>query len=103
MWTPSLATDNSRSTFLCRGSPARGMATGASAARLQTSRTTAHPHRRRVGQSLTTTDAPTRARTPTLTLHHFSGGRLRILPPQPCCCVAAWSLPPPTSDGCASS
>jgi hypothetical protein len=31
-WMPSLAINNPRRTFLCRGSPARGMVTGASAA-----------------------------------------------------------------------
>jgi hypothetical protein len=102
-WMPSLAIDNPRGTFLCRGSPARGMATDASVARLQTSRTAAHLRRRHAGQSLTTTDAPTRARTPTLTLHHFFGGRLKTLPLRPCCCAVARSLQPLRSDGCASS
>jgi hypothetical protein len=87
----------------CVGGPARGMATDASVARLQTSRTAAHLRRRHAGQSLTTTDAPTRARTPTLTLHHFFGGRLKTLPLRPCCCAVARSLQPLRSDGCASS
>jgi hypothetical protein len=76
-----------------QGEPPRGMATGASTARLQTSRMTAHLRRRHVGQSSTTTDAPMEARmstrTPTLTLRHFSGGRLKTLPLRTCYCAAA--------------
>jgi hypothetical protein len=49
---------NRRRTFLCRGSPARGTPTGASAARLWTSCMAAHLRRRHVGQCPTTTDAP---------------------------------------------
>jgi hypothetical protein len=83
------------------------MATGVSAARLRTSRMDVHLRRRRAGQSPTTTDAPTQARTstrtPTSMLWHSSGWRLKTLPLQPCCYAAARSLQPPRNDECASS
>jgi hypothetical protein len=56
--------DAQRRTFLYRGSPTRGMATGVSTVRLQTSRTAAHLRHWHAGRSLTTTDAPMVARTP---------------------------------------
>jgi hypothetical protein len=96
---PSPAIDNRQRTFLCRGSPARGMTTGASAARLQTSRTAAHLLRRHVSQSPTTTEALMKAQTSTLTLHHFFGGRHRTLQLRPCCCAAARSRQPLRNDG----
>jgi hypothetical protein len=106
-WMPSPAIDNRRRMFLCRGCPAREMATRASTARLQTSRTAVLLRRRHVGQSPTTTDAPMEVRTLTrtlkLTLRHFSGRRLRTLPLRPCCCAAARSPRPSRSDECASS
>jgi hypothetical protein len=58
---PSPATGGLRSTFLCRSSLVRGTTTGASAVRLQISRTAAHLRRRHASQCATTTDAPTKA------------------------------------------
>jgi hypothetical protein len=55
---PSLAIGNRHRTFLCTGRPARGTATGTSAARLWTSRMAGHLCRRHVDQCPTTTDAP---------------------------------------------
>jgi hypothetical protein len=106
-WTPSLAIDARRRMFLCRGCPARGTTTGASAVWLPISRTAAHLCCRHADRRATTTNAPTKAwtstLTPTLTLCHFSGGRPRTSPLWPCCYAAARSLQPPRSDECASS
>jgi hypothetical protein len=100
-------TDAPHRTFLCRGSPARGTATGASAVRLSISRTVVHLRRRHAGQRATTTDAPTKVQmsTPTLTLtpRHSSGECPTTSPLRPYCCAAARSLQPPRSDECASS
>jgi hypothetical protein len=80
-WMPSPATDDLHRTFPCWRGPARGTTTDVSVVRLPTIRTTAHQHRRHAGRRATTTDAPKRVRTstptPTLTLHHSSGGRRR--------------------------
>jgi hypothetical protein len=82
-----------------QGNTTSGMATGASAVRVQTSRTAAHLRRRHAGRSLTTTDTPMVAQTPMrmLTHHHFFCGRPKTLPLQPCCCTTAWSPRPPRS------
>jgi hypothetical protein len=102
-----LAIDNLRRKFLCRGSPVRGLATGATAARLRTNRMAVHLHGRRVGRSPTTTNVPTQAptsmRTLTLTLRHSFGGRLKTSPLQPCCYMAAQSLQPPRNKEYANS
>jgi hypothetical protein len=79
------------------------MATGTSDARLRTSRMAAQLLHRHAGQSLTTTDAPTRVRTTTLMLCHSSSGRLKTLPLQPFYYAAARSLQPLRNDECASS
>jgi hypothetical protein len=64
---PSLATGDLHKTSSCRRSPVRGTVTGVSAVQLPGSRTAAHQLHRHTGRHATTTDAPMRARTSTLT------------------------------------
>jgi hypothetical protein len=89
-----------------REQPVEGTASGASAARLLTSRGFAHQRHQHRGQHATTTDTPTRVltsvRTPTLTPRRSSGGRRRILPQQPCCCATVRRRSP-RSNRCASN
>jgi hypothetical protein len=90
-------------TFLCRANPARRIATGANADRLQISRVVMRLHHRHARRTPTTIDAPMEAQMPTSMHCHSSGGRPRTLPLWPCCCVAAWSSQPLKSGVCKSS
>jgi hypothetical protein len=64
-WTQSLAIDNLHRTFLCRSSPARGTASGGSAAWLPNNLGPARRRRRPGDEHTTMTGAPTRAQTST--------------------------------------
>jgi hypothetical protein len=105
-WTLSLATDNPHRTSSCRSSPVKAIASGASAARLPSSRGPAHQRYRLWGERATRTDVPTRALTsmptPTLMPCRSSGGHRRSSPLQPCCCAAIRRQQPLRRDGCTS-
>jgi hypothetical protein len=100
-----MAIDARRRTFLCSVSPEKGIKAGVSTDRLPISHAAARLRHRRMHRSPATIDAPTEARTSTLTPthRHSSGGRPRTLPPRPCCCAAARSPQPPRRDERASS
>jgi hypothetical protein len=90
-WTQSPVIDNRHRTSSCRSSPVRGTTNGGSAARLPNNPKPAQQRRRPRDEHATTTDAPTRAQTPTPTLtpRHSSSGHRKTSPQQLCCCAAA--------------
>jgi hypothetical protein len=106
-WTPSLVTDDLHKISLCKRSPVKVMASGASAVWLPSSCGPARLQHRHGGQHVTTTDAPMRVRTltptPTLTPRRSSGGHHKTLPRRPFCCAAVRRRRPPRSDECASN